>query len=113
MKKEQNRAYKPDDNIEKESPYLLNPLLENPEDFIEYDIPDIEDDTRDKVLMIKAIGKCERAEKTVNELTGINSREVMEERADKLNHYEAVVKLMKSGNKSEAKEYIEIDLSPL
>ena len=80
VKEKQDRAHKPGDNIEKEDPYLLNPLLENPEDFIEYDI-------RDKALMIKAIGKCERAEKTINELTGINDRQVMEERANKLKDY--------------------------
>ena len=106
MKKEQNRAHKPDDNIKKEAPYLLNPLLENPEDFIGYDIPDIKDDKRDKVLMIKAIGKCERAEKTVNKLTGINDQEVMEKRASKLGDYKAIVKIASRVNKSEAEEDI-------
>ena len=107
LKKEQDRAYKRDDDIEKEAPYLLNPLLENPEDFIEYDIGDIEDDIRKKALMIKAIGKCGKAEKTVNKLTGINSREVMEKRASKLGDYRAIVKIVNRVNKSEAEEDIE------
>ena len=74
LQNEKNRAFKPQDDLTKEEPFLINPLTENPEDFIEYDIAD--------PIMIKAIGKNERGNKTVNELTGINDEDVLEERAE-------------------------------
>ena len=74
------RLYPEDCDLEKEEPILINPLEEDPEEFIEYDFS--------KKLMVKAVGKCERGEKTVNKLTGINDIHMMEERARKLQDYE-------------------------
>ena len=61
-------------------------MTENPENSIEYDILK----NNDKPLMIKAIGKDERAKKTVNNLTGINDREVLTERGDQFEIYKAI-----------------------
>ena len=66
LKDERKRAYGEKCDFEEEEPFLINPLKENPELFIDYDV---EEKSR---LMVKAIGRCERGEKTVNELTGIN-----------------------------------------
>ena len=75
------RLYPEDCDLEKEEPILINPLEEDPEEFIEYHLP-----TKSK--MVKAVGKCERGKKTVNKLTGINNRHMMEERWRKLQDYE-------------------------
>ena len=95
LKDESKRAFSENDDLKKEDPILINPLTENPEDFIEYDIPkdfieyDISEDDG-KTLMIKAIGKCERGDKTVNELTGINDRELLMERAEYIENYHSL-----------------------
>ena len=78
LQDEQKRAFTPQDDLTKEESFLLNPLTENPEDFIQYDIPT----NNKKPLMIKAIGKDKRGNKTINELTGINDQEVLEARAE-------------------------------
>ena len=75
LEDESKRAYNRNDSIQEEQPLLINPLEENPSQFIEFDLP-----VTDKPIMIKAIGRCRRGEKTI-QLTGINSKEVMEERA--------------------------------
>ena len=111
LQDENKRAFKEHEDIKKEKPILINPLTENPEDFIEYDIP--EDETK-PLLMIKVIGKNERGEetikaltgingsatksvsredKTVDDLRGINSESIMLERVDKLNHYKILLLL--------------------
>lgn len=72
-----------DCDLEKEEPILINPLEEDPEEFIEYKY-----DLSAKLIMVKAVGKCERGNKTVNELTGINNRHMMQERAHQLQRYE-------------------------
>ena len=82
-----------DCDLEKEKPILINPLKEDPEEFIEYDFfeEDIEECTEDDLsekLMVKAVGKCERGQKTVSKLTGINNRYMMQERASKLENFE-------------------------
>ena len=69
-----------DCDLEKEKPILINPLKEDPEEFIEYDLSN--------KLMVKAFGKCERGRKTVKELTGINDRYMMLKRASKLENFE-------------------------
>ena len=78
LKDESKRAFSENDDLKKEEPILINPLTENPEDFIMYDIP--KDDKNP--LMVKAIGKCERGDKTINVLTGINDKELLTERAE-------------------------------
>lgn len=90
LKDEKNRAYLEDTDLGKEVPILINPLKENPELFIDYDL-------RETKLMVKAIGRCERGEKTVNKLTGINAREVMLGRKDKLVEYELIRRLLRNG----------------
>lgn len=90
LKDEKNRAYPEDTDLGKEEPILINPLKENPELFIDYDL-------RETKLMVKAIGRCERGEKTVNKLTGINAGEVMLGRADKLKDYRMIRHLLRNG----------------
>ena len=80
---ENKRAFSENDDLTKEEPILINPLTENPEDFIKYDIPK----NNKNPLMIKAIGVCERSEKTINELTGINDTELLTERAESFRDY--------------------------
>ena len=76
-----SKRLNPEDcDLEKEEPILINPLEEDPEEFIEYDLC--------AKLMVKALGKCERGEKTVTKLTGINDTHMMQERARKLQDYE-------------------------
>ena len=77
LEDESKRAYNEKDNLTKEKPILINPLTENPEGFIEYDL------SQNKPLMIKAIGKNKRGQQTVNPLTGINDQALLEERAKK------------------------------
>ena len=83
LKDESKRAFFENDDLKKEEPILINPLTENPETFIKYDIPN--DDT--SPLMVKAIGKCERGDRTINELTGINDIELLTERAECVEDY--------------------------
>ena len=98
LQNERNRAFKPQDDLTKEKPFLINPLTENPEDFIEYDIPT----NNKKPLMVKAISKDERGNKTINELTGINDQEVLEERSNYFNLFNKLFTL--SQNNSEKQE---------
>lgn len=90
LKDEEKRAYLEDADLGKEVPILINPLKENPELFIDYDL-------RETKPMVKAIGRCERGEKTVNKLTGINDRNVMEGRAYKLKDYQLIRLLFQNG----------------
>ena len=90
LKDEKSRTYSEDTDIGKEEPILINPLKEDPELFIDYDL-------RESKLMVKAIGRCERGEKTVNKLTGINAEEVMLGRKGKLMEYELVRRLLRNG----------------
>ena len=85
LEDESKRAFKKTDNLNLENPLLINPLEEEPDKFIEYDT--IEDGAKDK--MIKAIGKNERGNKTI-ELTGINSEQVMMERIAKWQHLKLI-----------------------
>ncbi len=101
---ESKRAFKESDDIKKEKPFLINPLTENPEDFIEYDIPK----NNTEPLMIKTIGKNERGKKTVNELTGINSKNVISRRVEKFKHYLYLCKYLASLKKDNLKERTKI-----
>jgi len=108
LKDERKRAYGENCNLGEEEPFLINPLEEEPELFIEYDI-------RETGLMVKALGKCERGRKTVNELTGINDRKVMEERADKLKDYRVITLLLldeREERRSLAKKRLQEYVSP-
>ena len=103
LKDESKRALSEDDDLTKEEHILINPLTENPEDFIMYDIPKDDKDT----LMIKAIGKCERGDKTVNVLTGINDTELLMERAESFKDYHILNKcFLKMKNNLEVKTEI-------
>jgi len=102
LKDESKRAFSENDDLRKEEPILIDPLTENPEDFIEYDIP-----KNDKTPMIKAIGKCERGDKTINELTGINDDELLTERAESFQYYRILHKcFLKMKNDPDVKEEI-------
>ena len=77
LKDRKKRAYTENCDISEEEPFLINPLEENPEFFIDYELKETQ-------LMAKAIGRCKRGKETVNELTGINDIEVLLERAERL-----------------------------
>ena len=96
LKDEKKRAYTKDSDLDQEEPFLINPLEENPEQYIYYQ--EIREELGEARLMVKAVGKCERGEKTVDELTGMNNKEIMLERADKLEDYEIWADLKKNGN---------------
>ena len=100
LKDESKRAFSEKDDLKKEEPMLINPLTENPEDFISYDIP--KDDKGP--LMLKAIGKCARGNKTIS-LTGINDEELLIERADSFKNYRIYTHfLIMVSNQEEKKE---------
>lgn len=101
---ESKRAKNDDDNLSGEQPLLINPLEENPEDFIAYDIPN--EQSPEGSIMLKAVGKDERGKKTVNCLTGINSQEVMQERAKQFETYQLIM-LIKEKDPSVFKRYRE------
>ena len=88
LKDEKKRVYKEDCDLSKEEPFLINPLEEDPELFIDYELEETQ-------FMAKAVGKCERGKKTVDKLTGINDMEVMEQRAGKLKDYDILVRFLK------------------
>ena len=97
---ESRRAFSENDNIDEEKPLLINPLQENPEEFVEYDI-------EESSIMVKAVGKCERGKRTVDGLTGINKKEVMEERMEKLSNIKTTIALLKiQGNRDVLERYL-------
>ncbi len=92
LKEESKRVYTENCDLREEEPFLINPLEEDPELFIDYDI-------EGNRPMAKAIGRCERGKKTVNELTGMNDIEVMLERAERLEDcYDVCLNLKNSEN---------------
>ena len=95
LKDKYKRAYMEDSDLDEEEPIMINPLKEDPELLIDYDFPTGTDFP--EKFMVKAVGKCVRSKKTVDELTGINDENVMLERADKLEYYTICVSLMNNG----------------
>lgn len=96
LKDESKRAYMEDSDLDEEEPIMINPLKEDPELLIDYNFPTGTDFSEE--IMVKAVGKCVRGKKTVDELTGINDEDVMLERADKLEYYTICVSLMNNRN---------------
>ena len=96
LKDKYKRAYMEDSDLDEEEPIMINPLKEDPELLIDYDFPTGTDFP--EKFMVKAVGKCVRSKKTVDELTGINDENVMLERADKLEYYTICVSLMNNRN---------------
>ena len=96
LKDESKRAYTEKSDSDEEEPILINPLKEDPDLFIDYDFSAETDFSEE--FMVKAVGKCERGKKTVDELTGINDEDIMLERADKLEYYEICVGLRNTGD---------------
>jgi len=95
LRDEKKRAYTENCDLSEEEPFLINPLEEDPECHIDYDICfDVDCDPKKPRLMVQALGKSDRGKKTVSELTGINTREVMQERAKKLKDYKTFVCLI-------------------
>ena len=84
LKDQNKRAYTKEGDIHNEKPFLINPLEEDPSNLINYDLP-----LDSNPIMIKAIGRCPRGQKTI-ELTGINSNQAMEERADRFEDFKNV-----------------------
>lgn len=91
LKHGSERAYEENSDLGKEEPILINPLEEDPEEFIEYDLS--------AKFMAKAVGKCERGRRMIaDELTGINDEKVMEERAQMYKEYRICAYLKNNGN---------------
>jgi len=110
---EEDRVFNETDNLDKEKPYLINPLKENPERFIEFEIPAVVDWEKEKPETVNAIGKGQRGEKTVAELTGINDIEVKMERANKIRDYEMYLSALKEADATEEyRRYIDRCVSP-
>lgn len=84
------RAKKPEDDLIKEKPVLINPIDENPEEFIHYVWKDSNN------LFVKAVGHDNdgRGTKTI-ELTQLNRPELVEERAELIQTLDALATLMK------------------
>ena len=101
LRNKENRVFKKDGNLNTEKPYLINPLKEDPENFIGYQIfePELEEEKKQLPPVAWAIGKYKtgikavRAKRTVDELTGINDGNVHEERAEKLLLYQMLFKM--------------------
>jgi len=91
---EDDRAFNETDDLDKEKPYLINPLKEEPSEFIEFHI-------KEGALMAKATGKCARGKKTVAKLTGINRRKVILRRVKKIKSCEVILSLIKMANAQE------------
>lgn len=104
LKDENKRAFTEQDNIKEEEPVLINPLTENPEDFIKYDIPE---DFKSSQLMIKAVGKNARGDMTVNELTGINDKEALLARRHQFKSYSRLYRIF-TASKNDPEERKEI-----
>ncbi len=107
LQEESKRAFNKHDDIKKEEPFLINPLTENPEDFIEYDIPK----NNTQPLMIKAVGKNKRGDKTVSELTGINSEVTLLARGYQFKSYcrlYRIFSVLKNDTEKKEKVYEEI-----
>ena len=86
LQDESQRAYVESDCLDEETHLLINPLQEDPEDFIEYDF--------ENPIMVKAVGKCEtKQKKTVDNLTGINSKGAMRARLEKLENLKDAILL--------------------
>ena len=103
LQDESQRVYDSKGKIEKEIPLLINPLEENPEDFIEYDVDG-------SSFMAKAVGKCDRGKKTVDYLTGINNRRTLMERRKKLLEVQDAVRILeKLGDEESLKRKLSED----
>ncbi len=97
LKEEEKRAYTKNSDLDQEEPFLINPLVEKPEQFISYD------EFEETRLMVKAVGKCERGKKTVDELTGMNDKFVLERRKKKLEYYDFLITCLKKNGSDEIK----------
>ena len=110
LKDESKRVYEENCDLSEEEPFLINPLEEDPEQCIYYE------EIKEDQFMVKAVGRCERAERTVKELTGINHTYVMLRRADKLKDYRGWACLKNNGDdesiRSEADERLREYVSP-
>lgn len=89
------RALSEEDDLGLEKPVLINPVDENPEEFIGFD-------WESNRTMVKTVGldKDGRGRKTVNELTAVNKKEVMMQRADIVNRLRGIVYTIKRSEKT-------------
>jgi uncharacterized protein (TIGR02646 family) len=87
---ESARAYSPNDDLEEERPFLVNPESENPADFIGFEW------SKAYGVFVKAIGLDAdgRGDRTIK-ITGINGSTIPEERASLVKDLEETVDTMK------------------
>ena len=83
------RAYSPEDNLEDENPELINPINEDPKNYIGFDWQESYN------KFVKAVGLDEdgRGSNTI-QITGLNSPELLEERAELLTSLQDCVTAM-------------------
>ena len=110
LKDESKRVYEENCDLSEEKPFLIDPLEEDPEQCIYYE------ELKEDQFMVKAVGTCERAEKMIRKLTGINDAYVMLQRADKLKDYRGWAYLKNNVDdesiRSEADERLQEYVSP-
>lgn len=94
---EGDRAFKKDDDLQKEKPYLLNPATDDPEHFIIYDYTS----SKVPVPVSSANDHDGRGKKTI-ELLGLNHRlDLITGRAEKLKNMELCAKIINYMEQSE------------
>ena len=106
LEDEAKRALKCEDDIGQEKPALINPLEEDPEQFVGYEIPKTHN-----AIMLKAVGKNSRGNTTITRV-GLNDKNVMQDRADKLREFALFMNIAKGNNfceetKQKIKQHIE------
>jgi uncharacterized protein (TIGR02646 family) len=90
------RAFAEEDDLDREKPVLINPVDEDPEIFIGFDLDLNKYLDKDGAPMVKAVGLDieGRGSETVDKLTAINKTEVMLERAQFVNILKTIVGMM-------------------
>jgi uncharacterized protein (TIGR02646 family) len=90
------RAFAKEDDLDREKPVLINPVDEDPEKFIGFDLDLNKYLDTDGAPMVKAVGldREGRGSQTVDKLTAINKTEVMVERAQHVKALKTIVDQM-------------------
>jgi uncharacterized protein (TIGR02646 family) len=96
------RAESPTDDLSKENPFLIHPILDKPEEYITFD-------WKRTRLFVKAKGidRKGRGKKTINALTDINRNELLKERARIILELEQDYEVLKNAKESENLEELE------
>ena len=98
------RAKRPEDNLSKEKPFLIHPVFDNPEEYITFVYLEV-----GNLLFVKAKGVDEKARgsKTIKDLTAINRKELIKNRARILREIEQDYEMLMNAKNSENLEILE------